>query len=390
MTQPTFVFVDHTAATGGAELGLERFLLRTKLPTRLLLFERGPLESRLRAKRYGDIEVQQRADESRPSLIRQFWRLRSAMRAAPDDVYVSNSMRAALMVSLARPRRSRHLYYLQDGLDAASLGLVKRLLMGYVVLPRVAGLLGNSRWTLSTVPARCKRLPARVVYSLSGTDDFVEGASARTKGPLRIASLSRIVHWKGIDVLVTAVRRLCDEGLGDRIELTVAGAPIFGDDDYYQQISEEVGSLRCAVRMLGHVDDIHSILSSADVLVHASRRPEPFGQVIVQGLAAGLIVLATRHGGPAEIVQDGVNGFLYDSEQDSQLATLLRRALDGTIDPDLMSAAAKERARDFNDKNLTELMEAALVELARGASTAARRVMVPRRSATRSSTPTTT
>ena len=57
MTQFSFVFVDHTAATGGAELGLERFLLRTKLPTRLVLFEQGPLEYRLRAKRYNEIDV---------------------------------------------------------------------------------------------------------------------------------------------------------------------------------------------------------------------------------------------------------------------------------------------------------------------------------------------
>jgi hypothetical protein len=45
---------------------------------------------------------------------------------------------------------------------------------------------------------------------------------------------------------------------------------------------------------------------------------------------------------------------------------LLHRALDGTIDPDSMSSAAKERARDFNDTNLTKLMEISLVELARG------------------------
>jgi hypothetical protein len=57
---------------------------------------------------------------------------------------------------------------------------------------------------------------------------------------------------------------------------------------------------------------------------------------------------------------------LYDAEQDSQLATLLHRALDGTIDADSMSSAAKERARDFSDTHLTKLMEIALVELARG------------------------
>jgi glycosyltransferase involved in cell wall biosynthesis len=47
-----------------------------------------------------------------------------------------------------------------------------------------------------------------------------------------------------------------------------------------------------------------------DVVAHASIEPEPFGRVIVEGMAARKPVIATACGGPVEIVDDGVDGFL--------------------------------------------------------------------------------
>ena len=46
------------------------------------------------------------------------------------------------------------------------------------------------------------------------------------------------------------------------------------------------------------------------MLVHASVVPEPFGQVVAQGMAAGVPVVAADAGGPAEMIDDGVNGFV--------------------------------------------------------------------------------
>ena len=47
-----------------------------------------------------------------------------------------------------------------------------------------------------------------------------------------------------------------------------------------------------------------------DILVHASTIGEPFGQVIVQAMAAGKPVVATNGGGVPEIVIHGITGFL--------------------------------------------------------------------------------
>nr|VFJ68940.1 MAG: D-inositol-3-phosphate glycosyltransferase [Candidatus Kentron sp. DK] len=64
----------------------------------------------------------------------------------------------------------------------------------------------------------------------------------------------------------------------------------------------------------------------ADVFVCASPY-EPFGLVILEAMAAGTPVIATRHGGPANIIEDGVDGYLVDPNDTSDFADKLIRLL---------------------------------------------------------------
>ena len=64
------------------------------------------------------------------------------------------------------------------------------------------------------------------------------------------------------------------------------------------------------VHFVGHVDDPWAWLVDADLLVHCSRIPEPFGQVVVQGLWSRCAVIATKPGGPAEVITEGHDGLL--------------------------------------------------------------------------------
>jgi len=59
--------------------------------------------------------------------------------------------------------------------------------------------------------------------------------------------------------------------------------------------------------------------------VHASTIPEPFGQVVIEAMAAGVPIIAADAGGPAEVVTDGVDGLLVAMGDVDALAGALTR-----------------------------------------------------------------
>ena len=65
------------------------------------------------------------------------------------------------------------------------------------------------------------------------------------------------------------------------------------------------------VFFLNHRGDVPSLLHQADVFLLTSRR-EPFGIVVLEAMAAGCPVVATRSDGPNTILTDGVDGLLAD------------------------------------------------------------------------------
>nr|AIA91674.1 Glycos_transf_1 [uncultured Paenibacillus sp.] len=93
-----------------------------------------------------------------------------------------------------------------------------------------------------------------------------------------------------------------------RVELTVAGGSLFSESGYERELRGRARDARLPVRFLGHVNDVSELLATHDVLVHASTRPEPFGQVVAQGMCAGLATIATDGGGPAELITSGETG----------------------------------------------------------------------------------
>ena len=78
----------------------------------------------------------------------------------------------------------------------------------------------------------------------------------------------------------------------------------------------------------GHQADPASALRALDVVVHASTKPEPFGRVIVEGMACGRAVVAMRDGGAAELFEDGVSALGCPPGDPDALAAALLRLID--------------------------------------------------------------
>lgn len=105
---------------------------------------------------------------------------------------------------------------------------------------------------------------------------------------------------------------------GVEAHFCIVGAPLFGETDYEASLHQQAASLgltsslgmTAAIEFLGFQADVPAVLRDLDISVHASIIPEPFGQVIIEGIAAGLPVVAAEDGGVQEIIASGQTGLL--------------------------------------------------------------------------------
>lgn len=319
------LFVDHSSKMGGGQLGLARYLAASSSHEReLLMFEGGSLAEL--AQRNGiETSIVGSGDSWRSKLSRVPMVRRHIAQARP-DIVIANSLTAANVLGLARVRHVPQLAYLREDLSRLSIAGIKRPMMLLGTLRNFDGFLANSRYTASTIPRMLAHKPVEVAYPISGISRGAANPPPigdHTK--IRVLSLSRLAPWKGIDVLLHAARLLGERGLGSRFEFVIAGDSIHSDPSYAQQLRRLGEAAESTVRFVGHVDDVIPLLDQSDVLALCSVRPEPFGQVIVQAMSRGRLVIATAGGGPGELLQADNCGVLVPSADPETLADALER-----------------------------------------------------------------
>lgn len=131
---------------------------------------------------------------------------------------------------------------------------------------------------------------------------------------------------------------------------------IIGDGpvSYLHKVKQEIvkNSLENDVHFLGYRNDIPQLLASVSVLV-SSAIYEPFGRTIIEAMAAGKPVVATRSGGPQEIIEDGSSGFLVDVGDAAAMASRIAKLLNDPEKMKTMGQAARLRVTRFFDLGQT-------------------------------------
>jgi glycosyltransferase involved in cell wall biosynthesis len=82
--------------------------------------------------------------------------------------------------------------------------------------------------------------------------------------------------------------------------------------------------------------------------------PEPFGQVVIEGMAAGMPVIATAAGGPTEVITDRVDGILVSPNDIDALAHQLLRLRNDQEYSQRLGIAARARAQDFSTSRVAQ------------------------------------
>jgi glycosyltransferase involved in cell wall biosynthesis len=162
------------------------------------------------------------------------------------------------------------------------------------------------------------------------------------------------------EVLTTVVARLVErKGHEDLIRAGAGFRLLFVGDGPQRRRLENRGAILAGARR-----DVPEVLAASDIVALPSRFGEGCPNAVLEAMAAGKPVIASRSGGTPELVVDGETGLLCPPEDVDALGAALRRL---AADPALrakMGAAGRERAaRDFGVERLVRSYETLYSEL---------------------------
>jgi len=209
--------------------------------------------------------------------------------------------------------------------------------------------------------------PEKIVTIHHGID--ADNFRGKAKGNIRkelgipeskkvITLIGRISYWKGQEYFVKGIPKIIAR-YPDALFLIVGDA-IFGETAVKQKIEKliiDMGLTDYCI-MTGWRNDIPDILKETDILVHASSSPEPFGLILLEGMAMGKPVIATKAGGVAEIVVNDVTGLLVSPADSNAIADAVIYILSNPETGGKMGRAGQERVeRLFDVKIMVKKIE---------------------------------
>jgi glycosyltransferase involved in cell wall biosynthesis len=290
--------------------------------------------------------------------VRTVWELRRELRRQRIDSVLSWMSKAQLYVGPASWGLGMPVFWFQHGISSG--GWMDRL---SGTLP-TTGIFASSN---TAVAAQQKISPQRPVVVCYPAVDLAHLENARLQGqaywrahlglpaqaPI-VGMVARLVRGKGVDVFIKTVTQLAHHH-PDLHGFVVGGThPL--DPDYARELyalAAETG-LGDRLRLVGQrpLEEVAGWWCACDVAIHPVTGSEAFGMGIVEAMAMEKPVIASALGGPAEIIQDRVTGFLCAP---GDVDGLVRTTQEVLADPELrqsLGRAARARARDFSAQAL--------------------------------------
>ncbi len=365
------LYVSHTAVVSGAERSLLDLLGALPADVQpLLAAPRGRLTQLAEQRGIATTQIRGTAGSLRVhplhtprALAEMALAGRQVRRAAARhraDVVHANSIRAGIVLALARLRGTPAIVHVRDCLppgrvSAATLRLIART---------ATRIVANSRYTAASVLAAAPGARIDVVHNPVDLQRFdpqaIDRRAARAglgeagaDGRLLLGVVAQLSPWKGQDTAIEALALLVGEGVDAHLLLVgsakfVARSTRFDNTDYVAGLHELVAREGLADRVwwLGEREDVPQLIGAMDGLLLPSWE-EPFGRALIEAMALGVPVVATSVGGPAEIVEQGRQGYLVAPRRPGEWAQAIARLAQSPEAAAAMGRAGRERVREL-------------------------------------------
>ena len=402
------VYLNPCARWGGAETSLQQFLasLRKAEPSWelwLVLGEDGPFAGAARAlgvrvmvepipgslRRLGDSgggKAPWRMLGAALASATYARRLASRLAEIRPAIIHSNGFKMHVLGAWARPRGARLVWHIHD--YVSSRPMMSRLLRFFGKACDLA--VANSESVAADVGRVLGGTPVMRIYNAVDTERFspngkkldldaLSGLAPADPETVRVGLVATFARWKGHKVFLDALARLAPQL---NVRAYVIGGPIYqteGSQWTMEELRQEVDRLALTGRVgfTGFLEDTPAAMRSLDIVVHASTEPEPFGMVIIEAMACGRAVVASRAGGAGELLAGNERALSHEPGDAAGLAREISRlADDDNLRRRLAEAGRSAAERMFDSKRLAKELVAAYArvcgEATEGFSTAFR------------------
>lgn len=173
-------------------------------------------------------------------------------------------------------------------------------------------------------------------------------ASPPTAGqPQRLLYVGTVEWYKGVELLLTAFKNIVTQFPEATLSVVGEGA----DKKRYETLVSH-WKLSNRITFTGRVpyNQLQPVYDGASVVVAPHIWVEPFGRSVVEAMARGKVVIAARHGGPAEIIQENKTGLLFTPHSIEALTASLRQAISL---PEAVQSEMGQSARAWAAEHLT-------------------------------------
>ena len=186
-----------------------------------------------------------------------------------------------------------------------------------LVLQKISQKIANENWILSQYLLKKYRTNKSVLVRTSSLKESQIGLF-KTINPkeIKLIFVGRLAEEKNPHTSIFVLKALREKGYS-------AFLKIVGDGDlknYLLDLANKL-NLKNYVNFYGWMKDFNKIIelySQSDILIFPSRPGEGLGLVVLEAISQGLVVIATKCGGPEEIIEDGINGYLIDYKEDEK------------------------------------------------------------------------
>ena len=161
-----------------------------------------------------------------------------------------------------------------------------------------------------------------------------------TENSFIVGFVGRINEAKGQYLLIEALKRLKVKNLD--IKVYFVGHAM--NEEYLNSLKQKVKSynLEKEVNFLGFVNEPSKFMQICDVIVAASKN-ETFGLVVIEAMKNQTAVIASKSGGFLEIIDDGLNGLLFENENVEDLCMKIEKLYSDKKLKDTLALEAKRK-----------------------------------------------